>query len=89
MDYDNCMKFGSIGTSAHGGYDVAHVHTTHEADCDSPGRAYSSVLLLLAIASLLIVCGGGGARQAGSSGSSTSATDLTSSPYLVAVPVKQ
>ena len=28
---------------------MAHAHTTHEADCNSPARCYSGALLLLAI----------------------------------------
>lgn len=54
---------------------MARAHTTHEADCSSPARRYSSALLLLAIASLLVACGGGGGEQApapGGGGGSTS-----------------
>src|SRR6267143_2455469 len=53
------------GTSAHGVNEMARAHTTHEGNCNSPARRYSSALLLLVIAGLLIACGGGG-------GSSTS-----------------
>jgi len=52
---------------------MARAHSTHEADCNSPARRYSGVLLLLAIAGLLVACGGGGGDSApGGGGGSTS-----------------
>lgn len=44
----------------HGGNELASAHSSHEADCISLARRYSSALLLLAIAGLLVACGGGG-----------------------------
>jgi len=57
------MKAGSIEAFAHGGYDMAHGHANHEADCNVPGRTYLSALVLLAIGCLLIACGFGGAES--------------------------
>jgi len=39
---------------------MARAHTTHEADCSSPARRFSSACCYLAIVSLLVACGGGG-----------------------------
>ena len=37
---------------------MAHAHTTHEGDCSSPARRFSSACCYLVIASLLVACGG-------------------------------
>jgi hypothetical protein len=37
---------------------MVRAHTTHEADCSSPARRFSSACCYLAIASLLVACGG-------------------------------
>src|SRR2546422_6276046 len=47
------------GTSAYGVNKMARAHTTHEADCSSPARRFSSACRYLAIVSLLVACGGG------------------------------
>lgn len=57
------LESSANGTSAHGVNEMARAHTTHEADCNSPARRYSGVLLLLAIAGLLVACGGGGSTS--------------------------
>jgi hypothetical protein len=79
------MKRGAIGHRRTEEYDMAHVHTTHEADCNSQGRAYSSALLLLAITSLLIACGGrGGADVAVNYNTPTTSTPTTSNTTALA-----